>query len=1352
MSFYLFLLAGIFAFFFLVDILGHIILKLRRNAGAWILTCLVFCGFAVSLFFGVSGFHAKSSELKSATAFAYRYLKDGDLVSAGKKADKCSPADRDMIRLLISAKNNSPMELYLESSRLLYDGAVGKDDLESVKKMQELSAQALGISGSASSQGTAGSAASAGSSVSSGSPGTAGSSASSGSPGTAGSAGSAASAASSRSSAPAQPAASAKTSSAASSKTTVQNNAAGKDAENNLALQFIKNVPKTDKSDRETRKTRLSSLADAVCSSHAKISGTDQITVQDYTADKAITTGDLSKLDAKTVQDLLSANSKNPKFLLLAVKYYASRKDYTSARDAALKLIKVEPTTANYVVFTDIVAQQAENKKAGGTAAAAGSSGTKPAGSTAAGSSSEDPEARRLITRAEALEKESAKTKYSIREVSDLQQKAEELRTEASNLTVRRTINYLISKEPATGDKSGMYDLQIAKLYLAANDRKSAKKYIWKVVDNAGTIDDKSPIKKPLEEVVNAYNELARQEKSPKLSGAVNNLISAQSGDVIDRQDGTVNSNMTKFVASTIKYDRLSVNISKIDSSGFPNIKSWVNVSGEKNGKTGAAGDFAAADFKLIDTNYKIADFKLLKDQTAAGVSIALVLDCSGSMTGQPVADAKKAAEACVRSMDPASQRMALIPYNYESSVKVPLTSVSADLISGIRSINAGGGTYISGAIRTGLGQLGSASGTGAIILMTDGQDNDPSEIEKTIQQAKDQSIPIYTVGLGDVNTDFLQNIADKTGGIFINASNSGELEDIYLRLQKYIVNNYCFEYTVTKNPEVNSRELTVDIPQYKNASDTRHYTVGNPGGATDQDAAENGSVYPVDKDHLAVYSVSPGGINAGVADNGISVTVNGSGFQDGLSVSIGSIALTGLKVNDPGSATGMLKGALAVGTYDVTAEYADGKTAFLNDGFYVYRAGTVTTVILGDMTIHADSIGLVSSQSSGSELFASGSVTINGFLRSTTDLSVKTAKVLKDSDISGQSSLYLGENGSVDGNGKLYVSYANAQSAISNGNSLEQYIGHKFSEVALHGEDLVLKNGIYSIKVGSDKSEMKTGEREHSVSETVANFSIALHNMPEIKGPTITLYADRLQLDAQTVSIDDLKTGITAVLCGKDVLTKKDRDAVTGKYSDPTDQEKSKVKKLPLLDVSASVAIMADDIKIGGGVNFQVPQTEKFSMFPIKQLGVSFNTLDKDYEYWSLSVKVAVPGAEEKSPSVEVKLGSYFYYADSLKIDVNLNPGIPVFKVLELTKITMDNKGLSYFFIKDPNTPKKDFSITAGVTAEMNLFKMFGIDKGIPDGIVDLGKLGSIDAKAGVDFIKPSIDITADLTIFKKK
>lgn len=66
-----------------------------------------------------------------------------------------------------------------------------------------------------------------------------------------------------------------------------------------------------------------------------------------------------------------------------------------------------------------------------------------------------------------------------------------------------------------------------------------------------------------------------------------------------------------------------------------------------------------------------------------------------------------------------------------------------------------------------------------------------------------------------------------------------------------------------------------------------------------------------------------------------------------------------------------------------------DGRADTLYKGFRVFRAGTVSSVQMGNLFILADNIGVTSESGSRTQLTASGNVSVNGFLYSTSELTI---------------------------------------------------------------------------------------------------------------------------------------------------------------------------------------------------------------------------------------------------------------------------------------------------------------------------------------------------------------------------
>lgn len=183
---------------------------------------------------------------------------------------------------------------------------------------------------------------------------------------------------------------------------------------------------------------------------------------------------------------MLNAYPNDIDMLKLGEKYYMSTQRYDEAKVCAYRLVQTARNEESYVIYTDVIAQTVAEQ--GLSAALA-----------------EDGEVKSLLAQAETLQKQADKmqtmTESDVERRDELQNLAQDLTEQAAQVENNRAINYLLAKKPLLGDDTGLLDLQIAKLYLALDDRDTAREYIHQVV---GSIRQDSPIKEPLLEAVNA--------------------------------------------------------------------------------------------------------------------------------------------------------------------------------------------------------------------------------------------------------------------------------------------------------------------------------------------------------------------------------------------------------------------------------------------------------------------------------------------------------------------------------------------------------------------------------------------------------------------------------------------------------------------------------------------------------------------------------------------------------------------------------------------------------------------------------------------------------------------------------
>ena len=135
---------------------------------------------------------------------------------------------------------------------------------------------------------------------------------------------------------------------------------------------------------------------------------------------------------------------------------------------------------------------------------------------------------------------------------------------------------------------------------------------------------------------------------------------------------------------------------------------------------------------------------------------VALTLDVSSSMLGDPIDQLKSAAKGFVDTAltDQTGVEVGLITYSDDAGVSVPLSSSAAALTGEIDSLEASGSTDIEDALRTAKDQLNEGTASRRIIvLMSDGEPTDGltgDDLIKLATDIKDEGVRIYTVGFNE--------------------------------------------------------------------------------------------------------------------------------------------------------------------------------------------------------------------------------------------------------------------------------------------------------------------------------------------------------------------------------------------------------------------------------------------------------------------------------------------------------------------------------------------------------------------------------------------------------------------------
>lgn len=162
------------------------------------------------------------------------------------------------------------------------------------------------------------------------------------------------------------------------------------------------------------------------------------------------------------------------------------------------------------------------------------------------------------------------------------------------------------------------------------------------------------------------------------------------------------------------------------------------------------------------------------KDQKRVPINVALVIDKSGSMQGEKISNAKKAAIMAVEHLRP-YDIISVITYDHQAEILLPATKATNKdmIIREIKNLKAGGSTALYDGVEKGAREIRKfldRKRVNRIILVSDGLANvgpsTPKELGKLGAALGEENISVTTIGLGlGYNEDLMTQLAQKSDG-----------------------------------------------------------------------------------------------------------------------------------------------------------------------------------------------------------------------------------------------------------------------------------------------------------------------------------------------------------------------------------------------------------------------------------------------------------------------------------------------------------------------------------------------------------------------------------------------------------
>ncbi|MGZ9234497.1 MAG: vWA domain-containing protein [Anaerolineales bacterium] len=325
------------------------------------------------------------------------------------------------------------------------------------------------------------------------------------------------------------------------------------------------------------------------------------------------------------------------------------------------------------------------------------------------------------------------------------------------------------------------------------------------------------------------------------------------------------------FAAVSAQGEEPQIRITQVDNSRFPNVTVYVSV-------TNAAGEPVGVDpatIQISESGQVMQAVNIQGGGEAVGgeivpVTTMLVIDISGSMDkGNKIGAARDAAKAYISGMREGDQA-GLITFDTQVYRVQEVTSDKAVLTAAIDGLKTGSDTAMYDGILEATKALESVSGRKAILVLSDGLDNQSSSVEEDIVTTVGPSgLTISAIGFGEpgvvgqagIDEAGLKSLTSRTGGQYAYTSDAASLTAKYQQYGEAFQSEYGITYVSpsTLRDGIN-RRLTVSLANAAVTTEGQY----NPGGVLPEVSSRSWSLFAIILTGLLVLLFAPMLFNLG--------------------------------------------------------------------------------------------------------------------------------------------------------------------------------------------------------------------------------------------------------------------------------------------------------------------------------------------------------------------------------------------------------------------------------------------------------------------------------------------------------
>ena len=177
-------------------------------------------------------------------------------------------------------------------------------------------------------------------------------------------------------------------------------------------------------------------------------------------------------------------------------------------------------------------------------------------------------------------------------------------------------------------------------------------------------------------------------------------------------------------------------------------------------------------------------------------LTVALGIDRSWSMAGEPLRLAKQASQAFLRELRPGDRSM-VVAINNQADVIAPLSTDRAAQARAIAELDPWSTTALHDAVIAALDRLEPEEGRQALIVFSDGADRySEHSAAEVLERARRSNALIYPIAFGKTRPALLAELAVLTGGRSFLLRDARELEKTLATIARELRYQYLLGYT----------------------------------------------------------------------------------------------------------------------------------------------------------------------------------------------------------------------------------------------------------------------------------------------------------------------------------------------------------------------------------------------------------------------------------------------------------------------------------------------------------------------------------------------------------------------------